>query len=65
VAVEDLGYVCIKILNDLTRLTGFQQNVDIGPGPNRHTWGCALLSKVSHDNLIAFACNSCRRTSFP
>lgn len=23
------------------------QYVDIGPGPNQHTWGAALFSKVS------------------
>lgn len=29
--------------NDHTKL----EYVDLGPGPNMHTWGAALLSKVS------------------
>ncbi|KAF5359583.1 hypothetical protein D9756_003165 [Leucocoprinus leucothites] len=32
---------------DLTRVAveDLGYNVDIGPGPNKHTWGCVLLSK--------------------
>ncbi|EIN04946.1 hypothetical protein PUNSTDRAFT_92401 [Punctularia strigosozonata HHB-11173 SS5] len=32
---------------DLTRVIAEQEGyyVDIGPGPNQHTWGCVLLSK--------------------
>lgn len=36
-------------------LTLLRQYVDIGPGPNLHTWGAALLSKVKR---LVFARNS-------
>ncbi|KAH8977705.1 hypothetical protein EDB86DRAFT_3000184 [Lactarius hatsudake] len=38
---------------DLTRVAveDLGYYVDIGPGPNKHTWGCVLLSK-SHHHLL-------------
>ena len=35
--------------------------VDYGPGPNKHTWGCALLSQLPHRQLAPTTC--CRRPS--
>lgn len=49
---QELGYVSTNESYSFGRTTlivvfvGDLQYVDIGPGPNQHTWGAALFSKV-------------------
>lgn len=46
--VEEMGYVSIvHIVDSWMPICGLLQYVDVGPGPNSHTWGAVLLSKVS------------------
>ena len=44
--MEDLGYVRVSTMSSSTNYSQVIQYIDIGPGPNKHTWGCVLLSKV-------------------
>lgn len=41
-----IGLRALKIAR-LNKLLTFSKYVDLGPGPNSHTWGAALLSKVN------------------
>lgn len=41
-----------------------EQYVDLGPGPNQHTWGAVLLSKVSW-GLLSFLHNRSYSSQFP
>ena len=43
---EELGYVGPLPPSPLSLKSHVAQYVDLGPGPNKHTWGAALLSKV-------------------
>ncbi|KAI0774993.1 Frag1/DRAM/Sfk1 family-domain-containing protein [Trametes elegans] len=43
---EELGFVrSLETVYGGSSLTDIEQYVDIGPGPNQHTWGAVLLSK--------------------
>lgn len=54
---QELGYVSTDEGTSFGRviliawLVCFSQYVDIGPGPNQHTWGAALFSKVSSSSF--------------
>jgi len=56
VITEEMGYVRIVAGTTLWLADGEKkQHVDIGPGPNSHTWGAVLLSKVT--KLHTFDCS--------
>lgn len=48
VMLEEIGYVSASTrnMNPFSQGSAYQY-VDLGPGPNSHTWGAVLLSKVS------------------
>ena len=48
VMAEELGFVSDSCSKDLSTCLTRSQYVDIGPGPEKHTWGAVLLSKVSN-----------------
>lgn len=47
VLIEESGYVGVNLAIAETSVLIPAQYVDIGPGPNSHTWGAVLLSKAS------------------
>lgn len=49
--VEEIGYVSIAPVLEVGCQFRLRQYVDIGPGPNSHTWGAVLLSKVSQNTF--------------
>lgn len=42
--VEEMNYVHF-FASSKNLLLSYWQNVDLGPGPNQHTWGAVLLTK--------------------